>query len=186
MVDRALFDFAEATVGHNSDLVWIFSEDITRRQMAPVFKRCAQGDLSPMQALDVCMDCVAYKLRKSTEVFERLYDTLAERLGSQYNHRLDATLTELQEYFMGLNSEATWALSVEVTKEELLPTFQRCACGDLSPEQALDIYLDNVLAKRDFTLSMLKGMIERVALSWKLTPTQPEVRTRENDQGEQA
>ncbi len=185
MVDRALYDFAEATVGHNSDLAWILSEDITRRQMAPVFKRCAQGDLSPSQALDVCMDCLAYKLRKSTEVFEKLYNTLADRLGVEYNHRLDSTLTELQEYFMGLNNEATWSTSVEITKEELLPMFERCAQGNLSSEQALEIYLDNVLAKRDHTLSILKGMIERVALSWKLAQTEPEVRM-ENDQGEQA
>src|SRR3954471_1701196 len=102
-MDRALIDFAEATKGLNSEMRWTLSEDITRRQMAPVFDRCASGAITPDQALDVCMDCVNTKVRNTMQIFDRLFNTLFYKMTHEFGAYKFPALLELEEFFMGLN-----------------------------------------------------------------------------------
>src|SRR5690606_10098441 len=117
-MDRALTELAEATVGLNSELRWSLSDDITRRQMEPVFSRCASGELSPQQALDVCMDCLTVKITHINKVFDNLYSRLATKLTHSYGDTHFATMGKLQEFFMGLDDTNQWAISEEIFREE--------------------------------------------------------------------
>lgn len=162
-MDRALTELAEATVGLNSDLQWTLSESITRRQVAAVFTRCASGDLSPDQALDVCMDCVTAKISHTMSVFDGLYTRLVRKMYEKYGDTHFPAMLELQEFFMGLERTSEWSTSEQITREELLPMFCRCSDGSLSAGQALDVFVDNMIAKRNYTLSLLQGMVYRLA-----------------------
>lgn len=163
-MDRALTELAEATVGLNSELRWTLSEDITRRQVQPAFDRCAEGELTPEQALDVCMDCVVAKLQHTMRVFDSLYSSLAEKLIERYGDTHFPAMLELQEFFMGLESTTQgWSTSEEIAREELYPVFRRVASGNLSSRQGLDVFVDNMIAKRDYTLSVIQNMVVRLA-----------------------
>lgn len=163
-MDRALTELAEATVGLNTELEWTLSDEITRRQVAAVFKRCATGELTPDQALDVCMDCVNAKLAYTTKVFDGLFSRLADRLTEHYGDMHFPAMLTLQEFFMGLEpTTSEWSTSEELAREELRPVFVRCANGALSPSQALDVFIDNLAAKRDYTMSVIKAMVIELA-----------------------
>ncbi len=163
-MDRALTELAEATLGLNSELSWTLSEDITRRQVAPVFNRCASGELSPEQALDVCMDCVNAKLAYTMDVFDRLYTRLSEKLIEGFGDTHFPAMLALQEFFMGLEDTARWSTNTEIARNELRPAFERCASGSLEACQALDVFVDNMVAKRDYTLSLLQDMVRNLAV----------------------
>jgi hypothetical protein len=163
-MDRALTELAEASVGLNSELRWTLSEDITRRQVQPAFDRCASGELTPEQAMDVCMDCVSAKLHHTMKVFDTLYSRLADKLTERYGDTHFPAMLELQEFFMGLESNTVnWSTSETVAREELFPVFRRVASGHLSPRQGLNVFVDNMSAKRDFTLDVIQGMVARLA-----------------------
>lgn len=162
-MDRALTELAEATVGLNTELQWTLSEEITRRQLEPVFNRCGSGELTPDQALDVCMDCVTAKLHFTMEVFDQLYTRLSQRLSDRYGDTHFPCMMELQEFFMGLESTTQWSTSEQIARAELKPVFERVASGVLGSRQGLDVFVDNMAAKRDFTLSVIKDMVFRLA-----------------------
>jgi len=163
-MDRALTELAEATVGLDSELSWTLSEDIARRQVSPVFSRCASGELTPEQALDVCMDCVNAKLMYTMDVFDRLYTRLYDKLTDAFGDFHFQAMLALQEFFMGLENTSRWSTSDEIARNELRPVFNRCASGDLSANQALDIFVDNMVAKRDYTLELLQDMVRNLAV----------------------
>lgn len=163
-MDRALTELAEATVGLNSELQWTLSEEITKRQMEPVFTRCASGELSPEQALDVCMDCMSAKIHFIIEVFDKLYLRLSERLSERYGDVHFPCMLELQEVFMGLENTMQWSTSTEIARSELRPMFERVANGTLGPRQGLDVFVDSMAAKRDYTLSVIKDLVLRLAV----------------------
>src|SRR5690606_32222330 len=145
-MDRALTELAEATVGGNSDLQWTLSEEITRRQVQPAFERCAVGDLTPDQALDVCMDCVSAKLQTTMRILDDLYSRLASKMTERYGDTHFPAMLELQEFFMGLESTTTnWATSEQLARQELFPVFRRVASGHLTPTQGLDVFVDNMV-----------------------------------------
>ena len=163
-MDRALTELAEATVGLNSELRWTLSEEIARRQLQPVFDRCTKGELTPEQALDVCMDCTRAKLHHTLKVLDTLYTRLADRLTERYGDTHFPAMLELQEFFMGLESTTiNWATSEQLSREELFPVFQRVASGNLSTKQGLDVFVDNMAAKRDYTFSVIQGMVVQLA-----------------------
>jgi Asp-tRNA(Asn)/Glu-tRNA(Gln) amidotransferase B subunit len=163
-MDRALTELAEATVGLNSELRWTLSEEIARRQVQPVFDRCARAELSPQQALDVCMDCMTAKLHATMKIFDRLYSRLVDKLIERYGDTHFPAMLEMQEFFMGLESTTTnWSTSEEMARAELAPMFERVASGNLSPQQGLAIFVDNMAAKRDYTLTVIQDMVVRLA-----------------------
>lgn len=163
-MDRALTELAEATRGLNSDLSWTLDEDISRRQVGPVFNRCASGNLSAEQALDVCMDCMNAKLAYTMEVFDGLFTRLASRITERFGDTHFEGMIPLQEFFMGLGDSAPWIMNDKIARGELRPVFVRCSEGSLSPHQALDIFVDNMVAKRDYTLQLLQEMVLHLAV----------------------
>jgi hypothetical protein len=184
-MDRALTELAEATVGLNSELRWTLSEEITRRQVQPAFERCGRGDLSPEQALDVCLDCITAKLRHTMKVFDKLFTRLSERLTERYGDTHFGSMLEMQEFFMGLESTTVnWAMSETISREELFPVFERVASGHLSTQQGLNIFVDNMTAKRDYILSLIQEMVVKLATEIKdesKTPTTQEVAVDDED-----
>lgn len=162
-MDRALTELAEATVGLNSELRWSLSDDITRRQMEPIFSRCASGDLTPQQAIDVCVDCMAVKINHINKVFDNLYCRLVDRLTLEYGDTHFAAMADLQEFFMGLDDTNQWAVSEEIFRSETLPVFIRCSEGALGPQQALNIFVDNVSVKRQYTLQLIQDKVRKLA-----------------------
>jgi hypothetical protein len=185
-MDRALTELAEATVGLNSELRWTLSEEITRRQVRPAFDRCSSGDLTPEQALDVCMDCVTAKLHHSMKVFDSLYTRLADKLTEHYGDTHFPAMLELQEFFMGLESTTTnWSTSETISREELFPVFQRVAKGTLSSGQGTDVFVDNMSAKRDYTLSVIQDMVVRLAteIQTQDRPVKTDQEVRVEDEG---
>lgn len=162
-MDRALTELAEATVGLNSELRWSMSDDITRRQMEPVFSRCASGDLTPEQALDVCVDCMTVKIVFINKIFDNLYNRLVVKLTEEFGDTHFQAMTELQEFFMGLDDTNLWAVNEEIFREEMLPCFVRCSEGRLGPQQALNIFVDNVSVKRQYMLSLIQDRVRKLA-----------------------
>lgn len=80
-------------------------------------------------------------------------------------HRTQATLDaldDLVEVFVGLSSELEWSTSEDISRKELLPIFMMCASHTLSPEQALDVVISNILVKRDETFAVLLKMVQRL------------------------
>lgn len=163
-MERSLMDLAEAAKGLNSEMHWTLSEEIARRQIAPIFTRCASGDLSPTQALDVSMDCISAKLDNTMSVFDKIFRRLYEKTAERFEGHRFRALTDMEEFFMGLNSDAAWSTNTSIARQELAPVFQRCASGELTTTQALDVFIDNMIAKRDFILSLLQDMVRRLAL----------------------
>jgi hypothetical protein len=76
-------------------------------------------------------------------------------------HTLDA-LDELIEVFVGLSNELEWSTSEDISRKELLPIFQMCYNQTLSPDQALDVVMSNILVKRDETFGVLLKMVQRL------------------------
>lgn len=164
-MDRALTELAEASVGLNSELSWTLSEDISRRQVQPVFERCASGELTPEQALDVCMDCMRAKTEAMMKIFDGLFTRLCDRLSDRYGDTHFQCILEMQEFFMGLDSTTVhWSNNQTITREELIPVFRRCASGELGMVQALDVFIDNMVCKRDYNLETIQDMVRRLAL----------------------
>lgn len=77
------------------------------------------------------------------------------------NPTLDA-LDELVEVFVGLSHELDWSTSEDISRKELLPIFQMCCNKTLSPEQALDVVVSNIMVKRDETFAVLLKIVQRL------------------------
>lgn len=164
MVERALYDFAEAAIGKNHDMQWSLSEAVLRRQVAPVFERCFRGELSPEEALDISVDFVVARMTYTIEVFSDLLNRLETRMGVQIQGmKTPGPILELQELFMGLNPESDWATNEKIARRELYPLFVRVAVGNFDPEHAMIIFCDNIIAKKDFYLELVHGMCFRLA-----------------------
>lgn len=171
MVDRALFDFAEAALGKNRDMQWSLSTSILKRQIEPVFSRCATGELSAEQALDIAVDYVAASIANTTEVFGELFARLEIRMDEQI-HRPDLPgLLAMQEFFMGLNADTEWATNLNIMRRELYPLFVRVAVGKTTTVDGVTIFCDSVTAKRDYYLELVHGLIKNLALDIKSAAT---------------
>lgn len=110
------------------------------------------------------MDCVVAKLQHTMRVFDDLYSRLASKMTERYGDTHFPAMLELQEFFMGLESTTTnWSTSEKIAREELVPMFRRVAAGTLTPIQGLDIFVDNMIAKRDYTLSVIQEMVIHLA-----------------------
>lgn len=170
-LERALYDFAEAALGRNSEMQWSLSEPIARRQLGPLFDKCLAGELSAEQSLDVCVDCVAAKLHNNMQVLSNLYAALNRELKPFEPAEPFASHLELEEYFVGLNDEANWATSVEIARSELRPLFQRCSQGTVGKDLAMDLFCDHIRVKRDTFLVILQEIVQRLAVQLKALDT---------------
>lgn len=173
VLDRTLYDFAEASLGQNREMQWSLSEPIARRQLRPLFRKCHNGELTVEQALDVCIDCVDAKLENNMRVLSQLYAVLSEDLGfySEQQGVLLPAHVELEEYFVGLNDEAQWATSVEIAREELRPVFLRCRRGIVSEDMSLDVFCAQLKLKQDTFLEILRDIVERLSLQLSIQTT---------------
>jgi hypothetical protein len=163
MVDRALTDFAEAAAGGNREMQWSLSVDVLRRQMEPLFERPAHGDLAAEQALDVAMDFVVARVSNTTEVLSSLFQVLERRIHESLQNVEFQTLTPLEEFFMGLNSEADWATDQNITRKELYPLFVRVAVGKMDPAEGLQTFCDAISAKKDYYLELIRVLVVHLA-----------------------
>lgn len=147
---RALYDFAEAAIGKNTRMQWSISPSVLRRQVIDVFKRCADGDLSAEQALDVAADFVRARLENTLGIYTELFDTLEPKLLETFPSADFPPLIELRELFLGLNPESEWATSDQILRAELYPLFVRVALGNLAADVAVLIFCDNIMSKTEF------------------------------------
>lgn len=159
MVDRALYDFAEAAMGRNSEMRWSLSESIMRRQVTPIFDRCAKGELSAEAALDVAVDFTAIRVTNTLEIFNALFQTLESRIDMQLHGEVFPTIARLQEFFLGLSVDVDWATDESIARRELQPLFIRVSQGTIHPKDAVLVFCDVVDSKRDFYLEMMHGLV---------------------------
>lgn len=161
-MDRALYDFAEAAMGKNTAMSWSLSEAVLRRQVTPVFKRCSRGDLSAEQALDIALDFVGASVTNIFEIFSNLFKVLESRIDVQMHGQTFPALAELEEFFMGLNTESQWSTDKDITQQEFHPLFLRVASGNLTVANGVYVFCDTVIAKKDYYLELIKGMCVRL------------------------
>lgn len=162
-MNRALQDFAEAALGHNSEMSWSLSAPILRRQVTPVFRRCAAGDLSAEQALDIAVDFTMQRTSAIVESFNKLYNALQARVSEQLPDTKLPTMTAFQELFMGLNPEIEWVTDDRITRRELYPIFVRVAVGNLTDQEGLSTFCDQMSAKRDFYLETCQILARKLS-----------------------
>jgi hypothetical protein len=163
MVDRALSDFSEAVLGHNSDMKWSLSPEIMTRSVMPVFTRCADGKLTADQALTVAMDFVAARMTNNLKTCQSLFTVLDTRLEALMDGEILPAHDALKELFLGLNEEMNWTTSPGVMKEEMRPTFERVASGDCSPNDGVMIFVDGVKARNEGLLSIINRLLVELA-----------------------
>lgn len=164
MVDRALSDFSEAVLGHNSEMKWSLSSEIMTRSVMPVFNRCAEGKLTADQALTVAMDFVAARMTNNFKTCQGLFAVLDTRLEQLLHGEILPAHDALKELFvLGVNDELNWTMSSEAMKHEMRPTFERVASGDLSPNQAVMVFVDGVTARNEAMLSIINRLIVELA-----------------------
>jgi hypothetical protein len=159
MVDRALYDFAEAAMGRNSEMRWSLSTSIMRRQVTPIFERCAEGELSAEAALDIAVDFTAIRVANTLEIFNTLFETLEARIDVQLHGESFPTLVKLQEFFLGLTDDVDWATDQNIARKELYPLFVHVAVGSMQMQDAIIVFCDNVNAKKEFYLELLRALI---------------------------
>lgn len=161
-MDSALFDFAEAAMGKNTAMTWSVSADVLRRQVAPVFARCANQDLTAEESLDVAMDFVTARVSNMLDVFSKLFETLETRIDVQMHGEDFPALTELEEFFLGLNSEAQWATDRDITRRELRTLFNKVYSGEYSARTGVCVFCDTIISKKDYYLTLIHGMCLRL------------------------
>jgi hypothetical protein len=161
-VDSALFDFAEAALGKNTSMTWSLSTDVLRRQVAPVFIRCSSRELTADEACDVAMDFVTARVTNMLDIFTKLFETLKSRMDVQLHDAQFPALTELEEFFLGLNSEAQWATDIGITKRELHSLFDKVYQGDYSTRTGVYVFCDMIIAKKEYYLDLIHGMCLRL------------------------
>lgn len=157
-MDSALFDFAEAAMGKNTNMSWSLSPDVLRRQVSPVFVRCASRDLTAEEALDVAIDFVVARVSNMLEVFHGLYQTLASRIDVQMHGQEFPALVELEEFFLGLNSDVQWAIDSDITRRELHALFEKVYAGVYNPRTGVYVFCDTIMSKKQYYLDLIHRM----------------------------
>lgn len=163
MVDRALTDFAMAVAGHNRDMQWSLSPEILNRSVTPVFSRLYEGKLTAEQALIVAMDFVTSRVNNNVKTCQGLFQTLDARLEATLHGVSLPAQAKLSEVFLGLNEEFNWCTTSTYMADELRPTFERVETGTLVPEQAVMLFVDNMKARTDTMLTIIKNLVVEVA-----------------------
>jgi len=162
-VESALYDFAEAAMGKNTQLSWSTNPDVLSRQVNPIFTRCAAQELTAEEALDVALDFVTVRVNNLLEVFTDLYNRLASRIDVQMHGVRFPALNELEEFFLGLDGEAQWAIDMEITRRELRKLFEKVYSGEYKTRTGVCVFCDTIIAKKQYYLDRIHGMCLRLA-----------------------
>lgn len=97
----ALDELVEAFIGLSSELEWCTSEDISRKELLPIFRMCASGNLTPEQSLDVVMSNVMVKKDETFTVMRTIVTRLSRQLSEytliQKEHGPDAGTADAEE-----------------------------------------------------------------------------------------
>lgn len=184
MVEKALYDFAEAAIGKNRDMQWSLSASVLRRQMAPVFERCENGDLTAEEALDVAIDFVVASVKNTVDIFGELFQTLEARISEQlpgFTEDALPALTELQEFFLGLNTDSEWATDENITRQELYPLFVRVSLGKIRHGAACSVFCDTIASKRDMYLDLIHGLIVKLTQQIVVLTNEPQGSVTDDD-----
>lgn len=80
----ALEELVEVFIGLSSELEWATSEEISRKELTPIFTMCASGTLKPEQALDVVLSNMTVKRDETFSVMMKIVQRLNRQL-SEYN-----------------------------------------------------------------------------------------------------
>lgn len=80
----ALEELVEVFMGLSGQLDWATSEDISRKELMPIFSMCANKKLSPEQALDVVISNMTVKRDETFTVMLQIVQRLNKQL-SEYN-----------------------------------------------------------------------------------------------------
>jgi hypothetical protein len=158
VVDSALFDFAEAAMGKNTEMNWSLSPAVLRRQISPVFNLCAAQELTAEEALDVAMEFVAARVTNMLEVFQKLFDTLSQRIDVQMHGVEFPALLEIEEFLLGLHPESQWATDKGITRRELHYLFEKVYAGEYSSRTGVAVFCDTVMSKKDYLLDLVQTM----------------------------
>lgn len=156
-MDSALFDFAEAAMGKNSEMKWSLSPDVLRRQIGPIFDLCASKELSAEEALDVAIEFVNARVANILEVFTKLFDVLRQRADVQMHGVAFPALAEIEEFLLGLDAETQWAIDGEISRRELHKLFEKVSSGEYSTRTGVYVFCDTIKAKRDFLLERMQS-----------------------------
>jgi polyhydroxyalkanoate synthesis regulator phasin len=89
----ALDELVEVFVGLSRELEWSTSEDISRKELLPIFVMCSRGTLNPEQALDVVMSNILVKRDETFAVLLKIVQRLNRQL-SEYNLVRKSPMTE--------------------------------------------------------------------------------------------
>jgi hypothetical protein len=157
-VESALFDFAEAAMGKNTAMSWSLSADVLRRQVAPVFNRCSKKELTAEEALDVALDFVGVRVSTMLDTFNDLFTRLTGTVEQRMPGEDFPALSEMNEVFLGLNSESQWATDSEITRRELRTLFQKVYAGEYSTKTGVWVFCDVITSKKEYYLDLIHGM----------------------------
>ena len=108
------------------------------------------------------MDFVAARVTTMLDVFSDLFETLSTRIDVQMHGEDFPALTELEEFFLGLNSESQWATDSKITKRELKTLFEKVASGEYSAKTGVCVFCDTITSKKDYYLTLIHGMCLRL------------------------
>lgn len=169
MVNRAITDFAEAVSGDNRNMQWSLSSEIMMRSVKPVFVRLYEGKLTAEQAVMVAMDYVAPRVKNNIDTCQDLFTTLDARLEVALKDKTLPAQAALNELFLGLNEEFNWTTDTHYMADELRPTFDRVASGLLVPEQAVMLFVDNMKARMEAMLGIIKDLTVELAQEFYAT-----------------
>lgn len=159
MVNRAISDFVEAVSGHNRNMQWSLSPEIMMRSVKPVLNRLYEGKLTAEQAITVAMDYTAPRVKNNIGTCQDLFSTLDARLEATLNGDILPAQTALNELFLGLNEEFNWTTDPHFMADELRPTFTRVSMGELVPEQAVMLFVDNMRTRTEAMLGIIQDLV---------------------------
>lgn len=80
----ALDELVEVFVGLSNELEWSTSEDISRKELLPIFQMCYNHTLNPDQSLDVVMSNILVKRDETFAVLLKMVQRLNKQL-SEYS-----------------------------------------------------------------------------------------------------
>lgn len=157
-MDSALFDFAEAAMGKNTEMRWSLSPDVLRRQISPVFSLCAVQELTADQALDVAVEFVTARVNTMLEVFTKLFETLCSRIDVELHGKDFPAIVDIQEFLWGLNPESQWATDGGITRRELHVLFDKVYSGEYSQRTGISVFCDTITSKTEYLLELVQQM----------------------------
>lgn len=177
---RALVFFTQAALGENENMQWSMSEDILRRQIKPIFERCAQGELTAEESLDTAIDFSKVRFANNLDVLLEEFKDLSDKVG-KYGYE---SFISLQGLLMGLDEESEWVTDEQIMRQEMYYIFVRTSVGKLSPKAACTIFCDHVVTKQKYYLDRIQGLIRELSYEMDETAAQELEQLTKSDEAE--